>query len=117
MDDVVEIVSVDQKAAVMSNAEVKQDNESDYRDSLVQLASEGDASVGSQIDVIELDGWSLKLSTKEKSLIERYKNLERLMKKKKMLGQVEEINKNQFSRINSEGDNSGVKPAKADVTE
>ena len=39
------------------------------------------------------------------------------MKKKKMLGQVEEINKNQFSRINSEGDNSGVKPAKADVTE
>ena len=30
---------------------------------------------------------------------------------------MEEINKNQFSRINSEADNSGVKPAKADVIE
>ena len=101
MDDVPEMLSVEHREAIR-----QPDNTLEYVKEMMnsdQPVSESEGSIcGSQADVIELDGYSLKLNSKEKTLIERYKTLERLMKKKKMLGQVEESNKCEFSRLNSE---------------
>ena len=55
----------------------------DYRSSMIRHQSEYDENP-SEFDYTE-DGWKEKISLKEKSLIGRYKTLELLMKKKKMI--------------------------------
>ena len=59
----------------------------EYRNSIICHQSEYDENP-SEFDYTE-DGWKEKISLKEKSLIERYKTLELLIKKKNMMTQVD----------------------------
>lgn len=68
----------------------------DYRSSVVRALSKSEYEENlSEVVDCEIEGFSFKrISRQEKTLIERYKILELLMKKKKMLKQVEENNQN-----------------------